>query len=241
MGDNLRIEALTFNNYPQWKQRFESVLVLKKLSAAIEGNGTPSEHKEALALMRLCVSDSILLLLDGMTDAKLAWDKLEQRARVGSVAKEMQLRGELSNLRLQPTESIDQYEERTRIIQRSLAAAGVKILDHELAQYMLSGVPPAYRSVTTVLVESATALGVALDLDNKVVPALKRQFLQLETEVEREGEQQGGKVTAFMMHGGGQRTVICWYCNKPGHVKADCNQRKRDAGKNVRAMSLTAL
>ena len=237
MAENPRIEVLSFANYPQWRQRFEALLVLKSLSAAIEGTGTPDQHKAALAYMRLHVNDEILLLLNGMDNAKHAWDMLAERERVGSVAREMQLRGELSRLQLQPTESIDQYEGRARLIQRSLQAAGVKVSDSELAQYILNGLTPAYSSVTAVLVETAAALDKQLDLAGKVLPALKRRFAQLETEQAREVTG-GNTATAFFA--GSKHGVICWYCNKPGHVKAQCKQRQRDAGKgNERSLLAT--
>jgi hypothetical protein len=240
MAEHVKFEALTHGNYPQWRQRFEALLVLKKLSAAIEGSGTPAQHKEALAYMRLHVSDEILLLLDGMDDAKSAWDMLAERERVGSVAKEMQLRGELSKLQLQPTESIDQYEGRARLIQRSLQAAGVKVPDSELAQYLLNGLTPTYSSVTAVLVETAAALDKQLDLVGKVLPALKRRYAQLEVEAEREGGQQGMMTAKAFMMGGGKRTLVCWYCNQSGHTKAECRKRKKDMGNgNVRSLLAT--
>ena len=240
MAELVKFEPLNHGNYPQWRQRFEALLVLKRLADVIEGTGTPAQHQEALAYMRLHVSDEILLLLDGMVDAKRALDMLAERERVGSVAKEMQLRGELSKLQLQPTESIDEYEGRGRLIQRRLQAAGVKVPDSELAQYMLNGLTPAYSSVTAVLVETAAALDKQLDLVGKVLPALKRRFVQLETEVAR--EQQGVTATALMAHGA-KRTMVCWYCNKPGHVKAQCKQRMRDNAGNERNLlaTVTAL
>ena len=240
MADHIKFEQLNHGNYMQWKQRFEALLVLKKLSAAIEGNGTPTQHKEALAYMRLHVNDDILLLLVGVEDAKAAWELLAQREKVGSVAREMQLRAELTKLQLQHNESIDSYEARARMLQRGLMAAGVKVLDPELAQYILAGLPTAYMPVYSVLVETAAALDVQLDLTGKVLPALKRRYVQLQLEMEREGAGQGSAATALMAHGGGQRTVTCWYCNKPGHVKAQCKQRQRDAGKgNERSLLAT--
>ena len=96
----------TFNNYATWSIQMKSVLISKKLWAAIkdapparaadahaeEPDPVHALAEEALAIMCLYVGKQHLRVLSNYTSAKEAWAYLKERHAATSVARQMSLR-----------------------------------------------------------------------------------------------------------------------------------------------------
>jgi len=104
--DKTGIEKLGDTNYATWSIQMKSVLISKKLWAAIkdapparaadahaeEPDPVHALAEEALAIMCLYVGKQHLRVLSNYTSAKEAWAYLKERHAATSVARQMSLR-----------------------------------------------------------------------------------------------------------------------------------------------------
>ena len=164
--------------------------------------------------------------------------ELERVYQAKSNARKLQLRKQLAHLKMSPGEPLTKYVSRAKEIQDQLRAAGHEVADAEVAWNVLTGLPAAYETVVTVL-ETTTQDDLSLE---DILPHL----LQVEQRQQPSGRPDEAALFAkpgsgFGGNGGSggngggrpdnrprkeQRT--CFYCNKPGHIKSECNQKKRD-------------
>lgn len=226
---NPDFEKLGLENYPLWSMRMEALLTLKGLLVAVKGEGTitAKQDAEALAWLKMKVTDDILPLLASVTSAKKAWKMLQEVNDTANLAKVMALLKDLSDLELQPGEMIIKYVNRAHALQRALMSAGEDyVTDSKLAMHVLNGLPASYRSVVTVLVDGV-GKDAQLDLKGKVMPALQRYEQELAREHARE---RGAETSATaLVAKSGQRKKHekkCWNCGEVGHYRVDCKKRE---------------
>jgi len=239
------IERLDVDNYATWKSRMQFLLISKGLWGSITDDA-PSRDSDmkALAQIGLHVKEHHLAMLVRCGTAKEAWNKLEQIYQAKSNARKLQLRKELTQLRMGSNEPLTKYVARAKDIQDQLRAAGHEVPDQEIAWTVLAGLPATYDTVVTVL-ETTTETDMSLD---DILPKL----LQIEQRGQKErlteaalvakpgsgfgsNGNKNGKSWNGRYHNGtnaGRETRSCHYCGKLGHLKKDCRKRKFDQQKN---------
>ena len=127
------------------------------------------------------------------------------------------LRQQLANLQKLPEESVTVYLARARSIMTDLKSIGSSIQEAEVALAVLSGLPTEYGVVVEVLQYSDS-----LSFDVMLPKLLHAEQLAKE-KFEKE------KVMSIKVFGAQARpTRKCFYCGRPGHVKAQCKRRHED-------------
>ena len=216
------VEKLTAENYAVWSARMEFYLIHHGVWKATQMD-TDEGSAKARALIGLCVSDSVLPTIADCKTAKETWDKLATIFRSQSLARQLQLRRELSELKMIGGEAMTDYVARARNISASLALCGDKVQDNELVRCVLSGLPQGYDMLVTVLeaTDSVTSLTLDAILPKLLVGEAKvsdRDAISLKVDTS----------VALASASKGPSKVKCFYCGKTGHVKKDCHKRKRD-------------
>ena len=208
---HVQIDKLETHNWGIWRRRFKALLLSKRLSGVIDGTDKNKNNSEqVLGLIQLFLSDSYLALADEVDTAKGLWDKLEATFTAQNTARRLSLRQELNNLKMGRREPIAEYVTRARELATSLEAVGHKPEDSEVTLSVLAGLPQEY----SVLVTIVGTLRQTQTLD-ETLPSL----LQMEQQISAEQ----GPLEALdyvPIYGAGVKT--CYYCKKPGHIKAEC-------------------
>ena len=141
----------------------------------------------------------------------------------------LRLMNELSSLKKGDDENIIKFASRAKIIRDELAMLGNPMDDNTLALRVLSGLPSEYGMLRTVLENKDVKL---------VMSDVTAQLLQFEQRnIARGSSKPAGGVTshAFTVAApkkpSDNKSVVCYYCYKKGHMKRDCYKWKADEAK----------
>jgi len=261
MGSDVAIEPLDTDNYATWSVRMRAVLIQKGLWQAVQDTGAATgaecaasaeADQKALALLILCVKDHHLAAMSACATACEAWTSLESVYKSKSVARRQQLKRELNHLKKLPTEPVTKFVGRARALWNDLAAAGEKIEEADIVWAALNGLPAEYAT----LIEVLETTGSPLKLDEALSKLLKvEQRIVSKDEVAgayvaRSGQQrfssrvQPAGRSAVRSSAARSSTVEqrkCYYCGKPGHIKAECRKRMREEANSSGARPVVAL
>jgi len=242
------IPKLSESNYFSWKVRVHDLLVIKDCADAID-NAAHEQSAKALAYIRSSVEDHLLPSIREAENARAAWLALEHVFQQRSLAATLSYQRDLSKLRMETNESVSSYIGRARTLLNNLTAAGSDLSEADIVPNVMSGLPSEYNMLVTVLENAA----VAPSLDELLARALV-----VEQKQARSSSSQTFRAQAFSINNnrpgpvfgrpnyGNYRPpsgnsnsntsfanpsrprLICHYCNKPGHIKAECRKRKAD-------------
>ena len=137
-SDKVAIEPLDLDNYATWSVRMKFLLIHKGLWGAVSGDvGQETHNEKALAVITLNVKDHHLTTVATCTTAKQAWDALEGIYKAKTLARRLQLRRELNNLKKEPAEPLPKYVARARSIWNDLVTTGHDIKSSEVVWSVL--------------------------------------------------------------------------------------------------------
>jgi hypothetical protein len=252
-GDNVVIEPLEVENYGTWHLRMKALLTHKGLWKAVEGSGasgsgtsvtastegsgrpaagTSEDSDKALSLIILNVKDQHLTTLATCKTAKEAWEKLATTYQSQLNARRMQLRKQLTLLKMASNKPLTVYFARARTLWTDLKVAGHTMAESEVVYSTLSGLPSQYNTAVEII---TTTTKEELKLDTVLA-----QLLPVEARHSRDTEGSSAEVgtPALVAH---SDSHSCFYCGKAGHLIKHCYQRKRDMAKQAHAQPVIVL
>jgi transposase InsO family protein len=138
------------------------------------------------------------------------------------VAQLQRTRRDFNSLHLQHGESITDYISRAETLRSSMDLAGQKVEDNSFIMTLLDGLPKDYFPVVTIL-EASILLPSLSEVRGRLLRA-EEQLTKDRTQRDKH-KARGNQETAFMAS---SPSSGCYYCGKPGHVKADCRKRIAD-------------
>jgi gag-polypeptide of LTR copia-type/Domain of unknown function (DUF4219) len=150
-----RFEHLNATNYAVWKIRMQAYLTHRgwwkvvKAPAPTSVDGADHDEK-ALSCLLLCVTDQFLHVISKSKTAHDAWETLKKMHQSKTLARRLQLRRELTSLRM-GSESITAYFARARAIHDSLLEIEDSVSTNDLVCSLLAGLPRAFDTVVTFL------------------------------------------------------------------------------------------
>ena len=222
------VECLDVDNYATWRILMKYVLISKGLWAAVESDTVEHEaDQKALATIGLYVKEHHLSTLERCGTAKRAWMELERVYQAKSNARKLQLRMQLSQLKMGATEPLTKYVSRAKEIQAQLRAAGQDVADTEIAWSVMSGLPSAYATMATVI--TATTDG-DLSLDDILPKLLTVEHNEQKTERPSEealmanAQDRHAGPGRPSNHPGGKSKGPCFHCGILGHHKFECRK-----------------
>jgi len=163
--EKMGIEKLSDTNYATWSIQMRSILVSKKLWAAVRDDppapaaDAPADapapvhpdSEEALAIMCLYVGKQHLRMVAACPSARAAWEMLKDRHAASSLARQMSLRDELRRSRKGDAETVSQFVARVLELRGQLDDAGDKVDDKDIVNAIMGGLPSSYFQLITTL------------------------------------------------------------------------------------------
>ena len=230
MADGLKvtIEPLDVDNYTVWSQKMRLLLTHKKLWKGVtDPAGDADRTEEARALMGLYVRSQLLGAILAAKNAKEAWEALEKTYKSKSAARKLQLRHELSTLKMRSGESVAVYVGRAQDLHRDLVAAGVEIKPDDLSFSVLAGLSSRFEGVVTVLTTTKEELGSVEELLPTLQVFEQRHGFSGEQDTKASGSATAAAYAAkggnFAGKGkGGKANMSCHKCGKLGHFEREC-------------------
>jgi len=189
-------------------------------------------NEAALATIQISVTPVKFNTVTSVDTAKEAWNALMGMFEARDNAKLLPLQEELSSLKKGDDESIIKLTSRAKIIRDELAMLGNPVDDNTPALRVLSGLPSEYGMLRTVLENTDVKL---------VMSNVTYKLLQVEHRNMSTGSSKPvGSVKSHAFAAAAskkpfdKKLVVCYFCEKKGHMKRDCYKRKadEDKGKN---------
>jgi len=183
-------------------------------------------NEAALATIQMSVKPVHLNTVASVDTAKEAWDVLKVMFEARDNAQVLRLMDELSSMKKGGDENIIKFASRVKMIWDELAMLGNPVDDNTLALRDLSGLPSEYGMLRTVLEIKDTKL---------VMSHVTAQLLQVEhRSISVAASKPSGSVklqafaAAAHKKSFEKKSVLCFYCNKKGHMQRDCYEKKAD-------------
>lgn len=226
MVPKFSVERLSDDNYYTWAPRFEGMLIMYGLETTItNARAVAADSAKAKALMAIYVEDQFVGVVKNSETAKEAWDTLAGMFATRSNARRLQLKTEISTLRMEGNETVSAYATRASKLRDQLLAAGQPLNEDELVLCMLNGLPAEYDMVKTVLTTGKRSYRVA-----DVLPDL------LMTE-SRLGKNKPAMVEGANAFRAKAKKTVCWTCGKEGHIQRHCPKKKQKSGDDSESSS----
>jgi hypothetical protein len=236
MTDETRftVELLDQDNYGSWSMRMEFLLESRGLGGCIDGTAAvqgSEKDRKARALIGLYVKEHHLATVSECKTAKEAWEALAQLFKARTNARMLQLRKELGELKMAPTETLAKYFARAKTLYKDLNGAGHKVEEMDVVFSILAGLPSQYKTITDILVTSGT--NVDLTFSNTFSKLLVK-------EVESNGDKTEEEAGAFVVRQH-RDDRVCYCCGKKGHFIKNCRKFKVEQERNQKSLMGFAL
>ena len=244
--DKVQVERLDVDNYATWAQDMQSLLVMKRLWSVIgDARQQPDAEKDQMARAFIClhVAKHHKISVSKCKTAKEAWEMLRTKYEAQTTARKLQLRIALNTVKMGPTEPLTVYQARVQDLKAQLEAVGDIVTDQEAAVPFLSGLPPAYDMIRTVITAADTPLTID-QMVPKLLPveqqARQQHAAKRTSEAALVAKTHRGKFGRSFPGNQQQRTGNsgarpngssdreCFYCHKKGHIARDCHKKRRD-------------
>jgi hypothetical protein len=232
MADETRnaVELLDQDNYGAWCMRMEFLLESKGLGGCIDGTASvqgSEKDRKARALIGLHVKEHHLATVNECKTAKDAWTALAQLFKARTNARKLQLRKELSDLKMAPTETLAKYFARAKALHKDLNLAGHKVEEMDVVFSILAGLPPPYKTITDILVTSGTT-------EDLTFSNTFSKLVVKEVDVVKDEDE----ATAMVARQHRVDNRECYHCGKKGHIKKYCKKLKAEQGSRMNMMAV---
>ena len=153
--DKLSLDKLTNKNYSTWKFKLKHYLIAKELWDYIYGT-TPEpaesadaavksaytkKSNQAMLMIVLSVSDSLLYLITSCTSPKTAWDTLQQHFERDSLTNKLFLKKRCFRTVMQEGSSVEQHIQFMKETTEKLAAVKAPISEEDQIVTLLGSLP----------------------------------------------------------------------------------------------------
>nr|BAG74297.1 polyprotein [Neopyropia yezoensis] len=183
------------------------------------------KNVRALAQIKMAVKPHLMNMIADCKTAAEVWECLRVLFDHETATRRGELEEALATLRKQPNETIMEYVGRTKGIRDDLATAGVNKDEHSFCLDILRGLPAPFKTIRTVLRNSGKLL---------TLPTIANRLMETELRAESDDDVPQA-VQAYLAamalkkdekKGQQDKKPVCFYCKKPGHKIADCNERR---------------
>lgn len=155
------IPLLTADNYFNWRIKMESILQLKRLVYVLTKDRPLEDTKkqeewdkknaDAVACIRLSLSDGQLLQFVEETNAKLLWKAIHNAFAGPAEDRAIDAGEELRNIKMNDNETTNEYFSRARGLAVKCASTGLPISERQLVYNVVRGLHNKYSQVRKIL------------------------------------------------------------------------------------------
>lgn len=210
---------LDYGNISLWLQKLKALLLSKGLYNAIDEDSRPasverredfeSVDKQALGILMLHISDTLLPMFEACITARQAWEIVLSMGSTHSQISVSNLEDRHYSFQLSANEDVCEGFLRYRIIRADLNRAGVRIPDLDLLRRFIRCLPPAFEPYR---------IAWLADLTRMTIDSFQIRLLEAKTDVEHHSS---GHAALLVGHGAGGG-IRCDWCDKTGHSTRDC-------------------
>ncbi|GBM64842.1 Copia protein [Araneus ventricosus] len=220
------VDQFDGTNFAVWARRIESIFVTKNLNKFLSKKADETKEnevsasKKAYALMLSFLSDEVLVSLSDENTCASIFQKLKSTYLRDGAVNQILIRKRLAMLKKKKEVSMQEHLNEVNGLVNRLKSCSVKISDMDIIVYILMPLPPEYDS-TKSAIENQPSEHVSLQfvvsrlLDAE---ALLKDRRVSETKAPRS---ESSNDVAFSTN---QRTVVCFKCNKKGHIARFCDK-----------------
>ncbi|GBM21244.1 Copia protein, partial [Araneus ventricosus] len=213
-------------NFAVWARRIESIFVAKDLDKFMSSEADETKEnevsasKEAYALMLSSLSDKVLMSLSDENTCASIFQKLKSTYLRDGTVNQILIRKRLSILKKKKDVSMQEHLNEFNGLVNQLKSCSVKISDMDIIVYILMSLPPEYDS-TKSAVENQPSEQVSLQF--LVFRLLDAEALLKDRRVS-ETKAPRSKSSNDIAFPTNQRIVVCFRCNKKGHIARFCDK-----------------
>ena len=180
-------------------------------------------------------------------DPSEAWKALEAYFQRSNLGNRLFLRKKFLSMKLNEGTDMESHINELIMLGEQLKSSGEKLSDEDIVATLLCSLPSSYDPLVTAL-ESRDEADLKLDF-------VKGRLLHEERKMNKESDasdmamlskkrfQKGPRFNGQFRgapngangfnrsshHQGSSKTIVCFNCNKPGHIKRNCRERKQEA------------
>jgi len=188
-------------------------------------------NEAALATIPMSVKPVHLNTVTSVHTAKEAWDALKVMFEARDNGQLLRLMDELSSLKKGGDENIIKFASRAKMFRDELAMLGTPVDDNTLALRARAGLPADYRMLRTVLGNKDTKL-VMSDVTAMLLQVEQRSITVAASKPSDSVKSQAFAVAAYK-RSFDKNSVVCFCCNKKGHMQREWYKRKANGIKGM--------
>ncbi|GBL74760.1 Copia protein, partial [Araneus ventricosus] len=213
-------------NFAVWARRIESIFVAKNLDKFLnkEADETKDDEvsasKKAYALMLSSLSDKVLVSLSDENTCASIFQKLKSTYLRDGAVSQILIRKRLAMPKKKKEVSMQEHLNEVNGLVNQLKSCGVQISDMDIIVYILMSLPPEYDS-TKSAIENQPSEHVSLQF---VVSRLLDAEALLKDRRVSETKAPRSELSNDVAFPTNQRTVVCFKCNKKGHIARFCDK-----------------
>ncbi|KAL0293416.1 UNVERIFIED_CONTAM: Retrovirus-related Pol polyprotein from transposon TNT 1-94 [Sesamum radiatum] len=216
-----KFEVVKFDgtgNFELWQTRVKDLLaqqgILKALRPQKPANMDEEDWEElqqrAAGTIRLCLADEIMYHVMNLKSPGEVWKKLEIQFMSKSITNKLYLKQRLYGLKMQEGSDLAQHVNVFNQIITDLARLDVSIEDEDRVMILLCSLPFSYEHLVTTLTYGKETIKGNQDRGRKF-------------------EKEGSGKRNSRSKSRGKKTIHCYKCKEPGHMKRDCPKLKKQA------------
>lgn len=232
------ITKLNDKNYQLWKHQMKLLLKSKKIWYTIESvkpelDSTNTkevqvyEEKSALAasLILGSLEPSQAQQVLNLDESREIWYKLQEVHEGKISSRRVDLRLELSTIKMKEGETVEEYLARAQYLRDQLQQCAAPIENEEYIGLLLNGLPNTYRAIRVQM--KATGLEkINLEQFRSGLKAQEDELKLNEVETKLEAACISKEKEPFKKRNQKPKGVVnCWVCNKRGHFARNCYHR----------------
>ena len=143
------------DNYSIWTIRAKAVLAKEELIDTIRQSATTgSKNDRALSIIQLLCDDGPLLYIKDITDAKQAWDKLQEIYYPKGFTTQYLTLKEFFNAQLDDFHTIEEYLNRVKMLVDDLTSKGIILPKQVVIAWVLNSLSEEYESLVQSIIHS---------------------------------------------------------------------------------------
>ncbi|GBO22173.1 Retrovirus-related Pol polyprotein from transposon TNT 1-94 [Araneus ventricosus] len=224
--DRINVPELTGTNYFIWSLKMQAALSLKRLDSVTtqmkpeglsEKDALECEQKnsDAVAYIKLSLSDEQALQFAAENNAKILWDKIKSTFTGQTEDRKIDAGIELKNLQINRHELANDYIARARGIATKCHSLGLDVSPRELVYYTVRGLKGKFAKVRDI---SKTQRDKSID---EVLEILREEEASFNSPSSTRAEGRSADVFySRKFKNSGRR--LCYVCRRPNHVAKDC-------------------
>lgn len=221
-------------NYHFWKFQMENYLALKKLQncikpkanlPAVSCENDSDKLTEAKSILSLSIDESLIVHIQKAKTPIEIWSILQHLYEDKGLLRRTGLLRALMSVRLESTNSMQEYVEEIMTISNRLTGIGFEIGDEWIASILLAGLTEDYKP----FILSIEGSGVPISAD-----MIKQKLLDSDVGVTSGNNSQGSALYTWKKQKSRPRSkeYTCFACGGKNHKASDCKKGMNRTAKN---------